>query len=258
MSQSRQMSAGWTEAIAKTTMRTRSPTRILFLDDSGHPAPLHDSRAIVIGGFSIESTGVPTLSRRISGAKGHLYPERGQPARWEIKASETIRPNRWKRRRNRSLVEETLRILRGLDCTAYTVSIDKTRMHHPMEQRTTMPLQLQGLVEHFAVECTKLGEIGLIVMDRSNHPIDAHASHCVASYVSAKELPLHPTVYYADSMTSQAIQIADLIAGSRRRVVEGDKDLRSLEIALAALRPSALEGELTHQRRPWTNRIVLF
>ena len=121
-----------------------------------------------------------------------------------------------------------------------------------------MPLQLQGLVEHFAVECTKLGEIGLIVMDRSNHPIDAHASHCVASYVSAKELPLHPTVYYADSMTSQAIQIADLIAGSRRRVVEGDKDLRSLEIALAALRPSALEGELTHQRRPWTNRIVLF
>ena len=238
-------------------MRTRRPSRMLFLDDSGHPAPRHDSRAVVVGGFSIESTSVQTLSRRISGAKGRFFPDRGQPARWEIKASETIRPNRWNRQKNRSLVNEVVRILQDLKCTTYTASVDKTQLRHPMQQRTTMPLQLQALVEHFAVECSLFGETGLVVMDRSNHSIDAHASHCVASYVTSHDLPLHPTVYYADSVTSQAIQLADLIAGSRRRVVEGDAALRTLDKTLAALGPSALGSELTHARRRWTNQIVL-
>ena len=63
-------------------------------------------------------------------------------------------------------------------------------MHHQMTQRTTMPLQLQALIEHFAVECAQQLSVGAIIMDRSNHPIDAHASHCAASYVVSQDLPV--------------------------------------------------------------------
>ena len=38
---------------------------------------------------------VPDLNRRIAGAKSRLFPERGRPARWEVKASDTIKSNRW-------------------------------------------------------------------------------------------------------------------------------------------------------------------
>ena len=138
-------------------------------------------------------------------------------------------------------------------------------MHHQMTQRTTMPLQLQALIEHFAVECAQHLSVGAVVMDRSNHAIDAHASHCAASYVVSGGLPLHPTVYYADSMTSQAVQIADLVSGVRRRVLEGDTTLRPIDTtlrpidtSLGALRPEAHGWPLTHTGRRWANRIALF
>ena len=66
---------------------------------------------MVIGGFSVDSASVPALSRRISGAEARIFPVRGQPARCEIKAAQTIWPNRWNRERNRSLVFEVVRIL---------------------------------------------------------------------------------------------------------------------------------------------------
>ncbi len=62
----------------------------------------------------------PALSRKVAGAKAHFFPTRGDPAKWEVKATETIRPNPWKRRKNRDLVDETLRILRLLNCTKTT------------------------------------------------------------------------------------------------------------------------------------------
>ena len=42
---------------------------MLFLDDSGKPDLSHPSLGLVIGGFSVPSTQVPTLSRRVAGAK---------------------------------------------------------------------------------------------------------------------------------------------------------------------------------------------
>ena len=66
-----------------------------------------------------------------------------------------------------------------------------------MSLSTTLPLQLQVLVEHFAAECTAMRETGLIVSDWSCHRLDAHASRCVASFVITRRLPLHPSVYYA-------------------------------------------------------------
>ena len=46
-------------------MASRQPTRFLFLDDSGHPAPNYGSGAVVIGGVSVASGDAPALSRRL-------------------------------------------------------------------------------------------------------------------------------------------------------------------------------------------------
>ena len=234
-------------------------SRVLFVDDSGKPAVKDSTRAVVIGGFSVGSANVPVLSRRITGAKRRFFPSRGHPADWEVKASRTITPNPWKRRKNRLFVTEVLLILGQLDCTVYTASIDKARMYHQMDLKTTMPLLLQGLVEHFAVECAHHNETGLVVSDWSTHNLDAHASSCVASFVASRRLPLHPSVYYANSLTTQAIQVADLVAAIRRRVVEGDTRLVTLERDLANIR--TLDGgsaTTTHTGRSYTNQIVLF
>ena len=233
--------------------------RVLFVDDSGKPAARDSTRAVVIGGFSVGVDDVPVLSRRIVGAKGRFFPGRGHPTEWEIKAKRTIPPNPWKRRKNRDFVAELVRILGQLDCTVYTASIDKARMHHQMGLRTTMPLLLQGLVEHFAVECAYHNETGLVVSDWSSHNLDAHASGCVASFVASRRLPLHPSVYYANSLTTQAIQVADLVAGITRRVVEGDTRFHTVGQDLANVRTLA-DGTAatTHTGRSYTNWVSLF
>ena len=233
--------------------------RVLFVDDSGKPAARDSTRAVVIGGFSVGVDDVPVLSRRIVGAKGRFFPGRGHPTEWEIKAKRTIPPNPWKRRKNRDFVAELVRILGQLDCTVYTASIDKARMHHQMGLRTTMPLLLQGLVEHFAVECAYHNETGLVVSDWSSHNLDAHASGCVASFVASRRLPLHPSVYYANSLTTQAIQVADLVAGITRRVVEGDTRFHTVGQDLANVRTLAGgTAATTHTGRSYTNWISLF
>ena len=175
------------------------------------------------------------------------------------KSSYIVKPNPWKRRKNRDFVDETIRIVEQAGGTAYTVSIDKRRMHHPMTLNTTMPLQLQALVEHFAVECAEHRETGLIVSDWSSHHHDAHASKCVGSFIMSRRLPLHPSVYYANSLTTPTIQVADLIAGVRRRVVEGDGRLVTLNRRMAATRTLPHSpGLVTDRRHRYTNQIELF
>lgn len=238
-------------------MPDRTSSRILFLDDSGKPGARDSTKAVVIGGFSIPSENVPALSRRVAGAKSRFYPNRGDPAGWELKSRRTLVPNEWKRSKNRRFVAEAMRILGDLDCTVYTVSIDKRRLMHAMALRTTVPLQLQGLVEHFSVECATRREMGLIVSDWSSHGLDAHASQSVGSFVISRRLPLHPTVYYANSLNSHPIQVADLIAAVRRRAIEGDANLQPLDDQLAAITGSQHIAATTHTGRPYANRIVL-
>ena len=48
------------------------------------------------------------------------------------------------------------------------------------------------------------------------------------------------------------------VAGTCQRAVEGDPNLQMLARTLAALRPPALTGALTHTARPWANEITLF
>lgn len=232
-------------------------TRMLYLDDSGAISLKHASGAVVIGGLSIASSRVPKLTRRISGAKAHYFPERGRPSSWELKSSVLLTPRGWRNRKNRALVLEAVQILEGLDCTVYTASIDKARMHHSMATKASLPMQMQRLVEHFAVECLHRKEIGLVVMDRSEQRQDAHVSHCVASYVTSKNLPLHPVVHYVDSMTSEPTQAADLISAARRRTIEGTPGMHVLNTQLANLRVQGLTAKRTHTNRPWTNQIVV-
>lgn len=246
------------QADAPNRSQGRDASRVLFLDDSGKPTASHSSGAVVIGGFAIGSGQVASLSRRLEGAKSRWFPNRGPAASWELKSNATIKPNALKRSANRRIIEETLRILDGLGCTTYSATINKARMRHSMTETTTVPLQLQALAEHFAVECAQRHETGLVVMDRSSAKLDAHATHSVASYVAASDLPLHPALYFADSAAVPGIQAADLIAGIRRRSAEGDVGLHGIDERIGSLRPANLGQMKTHKRHRWTNRITVF
>ena len=211
-------------------------TRVLFLDDSGKPDAKHPSKAVVIGGFAVESSQVSSLARRVLGAKGTLFPSRGRPQTWEVKSINHIKPGPWKRSKNRKLLDEVARLLKEAGATCYATTITKANMNHPMGLGTTMPLQLQILVEHFAVECQCLNSTGGVVADWSSHLQDQHASKCVASFVASRDLQLHPWVYYASSHATEVIQVADLISGVRRRVAEGDRNLATIERKFAKTR----------------------
>jgi hypothetical protein len=230
---------------------------MLYLDDSGKPDAKHESRAVVLGGFAIDSERYATFSRRVLGAKGSFYANRGLPQQWEIKSSDIIRPNPWKRRKNRLFCEEIARLLQTTGATTYAVTIDKARMRHAMGLATSMPLQLQIVAEHFAAECQTLGRTGILVADWSGHQYDQHASQCVASFVASSQLPLHPGVYYGSSQAIEGIQVADLIAGIRRRAVEGDPNLLPVDAKLASLGGTASIGP-TFKDRPFANRVSVF
>ena len=234
-------------------------SRVLFVDDSGKPDVNHPSNAVVIAG----SRSRRCTSRRCRGGcsarRRSSTRVRGHPASWEIKAADFVKPNPWKRRKNRDFTAELVRIVSSLEGTAYSVAIDKSKMIHPMTLGQTTPLMLQALVEHFEVECRHHRQTGMIVADWSSHHADQHASSCVASYVASRGLDLHPSVYYASSLTTEAIQVADLFAGIGRRVVEGDTDLADLARGLE--RVCSLPGtgrSLTFKGRTYRTRIQLF
>lgn len=234
-------------------------SRILFLDDSGKPSPHDGTSVMVIGGFAIPSENVASFSRRLAGAKGRFFASRGVPGTWELKSRDMIRTKTLRRAKNRNFLGEMRRILAELDCTVYSASIDKSRMFHPMPIQTTTPLQIQALMEHFAVECRALGDIGLIVSDWSSHHLDAHASQCVATYAISRNLPIHPTLYFANSLSAHSIQVADLIAGIVRRHQEGARDLSDIATHLFRVRTlSSYRAETTHKGRPYRNQIRVF
>jgi hypothetical protein len=231
--------------------------RVLYLDDSGKPDGKHSSGAVVIAGLAMDAVEYAAFSRRVLGAKRKYFPSRGGPQDWEIKSSNYIRNNEWKRANNRNFVAEMIRIARSNGATSYSVCMDKSKMMHPMTLETSMPLQLQALVEHFDAECRQNSKVGLVVVDTSSHQLDQHASKCVSSFVVSRRLGLHPVVYYAGSKSCEAIQVADLFAAIRRRSLEGDVNLALVDEHVAALRPNSSVVR-TFSGRSFTNRIDLF
>ena len=234
-------------------------SRILFLDDSGKPSPNDGTSTMVIGGFSIPSEHVPAFSRRVAGAKSRFFSQRGDPGKWELKSTVIVRTKSLRRSKNRRFLQELIQILTDTNCTVYSASIDKSRMYHQMSLRTTMPLQVQALLEHFDAECRASSDTGLVISDWSSHHLDAHASQCVATYSISRRLQVHPTLYFANSSSSHAIQAADLVAGIRRRHLEGDASLAAFAEALGRIRSlSAREAEWTHKGRRFKNEIHVF
>lgn len=233
--------------------------RLLFLDDSGKPDLNHASGAVVIGGFAVDAALYPTLSRRILGAKAKYFSNRGQPQAWELKSANLVKPNPWRRAKNRHFCHEVARILGSVNATVFSTTLVKSRLKHAMVLTTSMPLQLQSLVEHFEVECKATSTVGMVVSDWSNHHLDQHASQCVASFAAANGLAVHPAVYYASSHASAGVQVADVIAAVQRRVAEGDTSLASFCDELHANRATVgTAGCVTVKGRPFTNRIMLF
>ena len=243
---------------SEKSMALNSGTRVLFLDDSGKPSVKDNTKAVVIGGFAIRSENVPEFSQRIAEAKIRHFPHLGAPGKWEVKASQMVRPNQMRRRNNREFVGETIRILNHFECTVYSVSIDKREMHHPMALEVTMPFQVRVLAEHFAAECSHHSETGLIISDWSSNRLDALTSRTIAGFVSSRQLPLHPSIYFTDSLSSHAIQVADLVAGTRRRAIEGDAGLRQIDEVLRSICTVAgSDGVFTFAGRPFSNQIAL-
>lgn len=79
----------------------------------------------------------------------------------------------------------------------------------------------------------------------------------MASFVA--ELDLHPSVYYASSHATEAIQVADLFAGARRRIAEGDTSLAALAQQLDRVKSlPATANVRTFKGNPHRNRLQLF
>ena len=139
----------------------------------------------------------------------------------------------------------------------FSAAIIKKNMHHAVTLSTTMPLQLQALVEHFDAECRTLNRTGMLVADWSSHHQDQHASRCVASFAASRRLAIHPCVYYASSHSNEGTQVADLVAGIRRRVSEGDQNLDAADLRHASIQRTPCT-RLTVEGRQFTNWITLF
>ncbi|MDZ7678487.1 MAG: hypothetical protein U5K29_08035 [Acidimicrobiales bacterium] len=231
-------------------------TRLLILDDSGKPDAGHASGAVVIAGLSIDTLRYPALSRRVLGAKARFYPGRGVPQGWEVKSSGLVKPNPWNRANNRNFAHELARIVSDLGGTFYAATITKANLHHPMTLATTMPLQLQCLVEHFEVECRATNSLGMVIADWSTHQFDQHASRCVASFAASRKLRVHPGVYYASSHGNEGVQVADVVAAVRRRAVEGDTAMAAFDAHLASIRPAKVLSN-TCTGRSFTNYVTV-
>lgn len=241
----------WWVAIRHNQLIT---SRVLYLDDSGKPDAGHQSKAVVIGGIAIDSDKYATFARRIAGAKAKFFKYRGTPHSWELKSDQLVKKINTKKM---AFCNEVIQIAGGVNATIFSVSILKANLFAPMDLKTSMPLQLQALADHFAAECGHMGRTGIIVSDWSGPAEDEHASRCVASHVAKYKLPIHPAVYYASSMACEAVQVADLIAGTRRRVIEGDVGLKTLDAGFAAVQATTAKLS-TARGRAFSNKVALF
>ncbi len=60
--------------------------------------------------------------------KKAFYPSRGLPQAWEIKSAQVIKPNPWKRSKNRRFCQEVERLVKAMGGTAYAATILKSNM----------------------------------------------------------------------------------------------------------------------------------
>ena len=203
--------------------------RILYLDDSGKIHANHDSTVAVFGGFSIDEGVWHRFVKQVNGAKAYFYPMKPKPYEWEIKSTDFLTANAWKPKARRGLCSEVVRILRRNDCRVYAVTMEKSKAVDTLEESKFVPLAFQRLVAKFNAEVVAEANTGSITCDWSNYPMDHHISNCVTSMVITNGMfHLRGGVTYGSSSSLVPLQVADLIAGTIRRSLEGQRHLNGL------------------------------
>ena len=118
----------------------------------------------------------------------------------------------------------------------YSVSMEKAKATDALREEKFAPLALQRLIAKFNAEITSADTTGSLVLDWSTHQLDRHLTHCItATTVSRYMLRLRGGVTYGSSRAVVPLQVADLIAGTIRRSLEGHSELNDLANAFRAL-----------------------
>jgi hypothetical protein len=212
--------------------------RILYLDDSGKVHPNDPAKVVVFAGFSVDEESWHDLIRKISGVKARSFPYRGagNPNEWEIKSTDFIDRNSWRRKKNRRFCFSIPNILRATGCYVYSVSMEKAKATDPLREDKFVPLAFQRLIAKFNAEVSSAETTGSIVCDWSTHQLDRHLTNCITGMVVSRFMyRLRGGITYGSSRALAPLQIADLIAGTLRRSMEGHSELDGLANAFRGL-----------------------
>ena len=232
--------------------------KILYLDDSGKVHPNDPARFVVFGGFSVDEGRWHSLVRQLNGVKYRFFPQRSKPYEWEVKSTDFLTSNDWKRAKRRNLCFEVANALERNNARVYVVSMDKSKAIGSLAEARFIPLMFQRLVAKFHSEIVNEANTGSIVCDWSTYQMDHHVSNCVTSMVIVNKLELvRGGVTYGSSASLVPLQVADLIAGAFRRYLEGQNHLQSLQQRLVELR-YVRPGETDFQGYPVDSIVNLF
>jgi hypothetical protein len=114
--------------------------------------------------------------------------------------------------------------------------MEKAKATDQLREEKFVPLAFQRLVAKFNAEVSFADSTGSIVCDWSTHQLDRHLTHCVTAMVVSKYMfRLRGGITYGSSRALPPLQLADLIAGTIRRSLEGHRELDGLANAFRDL-----------------------
>jgi hypothetical protein len=211
--------------------------KYLYLDDSGKIHKNDATKFFVLAGFSIDEGSWHAVVRQINGAKGAFFPNKGKPYDWEMKSIDFLPHNPWNRAVRRRLCFEVIRILKDNNCHIYAISMEKAKALDALDETKFFPLAFQRLVAKFNGEIIEAATTGSIVCDWSTYKMDHHISNCVTGMIIKNNMALlRGGVTYGSSASLAVLQVADLIAGTIRRSLEGQNHLDELTARMRELR----------------------
>jgi len=211
--------------------------KFLYLDDSGKIHPNDPCKFFVLGGFSVDEGRWHSLVRQINGAKASFLPIHGKPYEWEMKSTDFLTANAWKRGRRRGLCFEVVNVLKRNDCHVFAATMEKSRANDALDETKFSPLAFQRLIAKFYSELVRTAKTGAIVCDWSTYQMDRHLSNCVTSMVIKNQMDfLRGGVTYGSSSALAPLQVADLISGTLRRSLEGQTHVDPLRDRFHSLR----------------------
>jgi hypothetical protein len=211
--------------------------RFLYLDDYGKINAKDNSSFFVLAGFSVDEGRWHRVVRQISGAKANFLPTQGKPSNWEVKSTDFLSSNNWKRSRRRGLCQEIANILERNSCHVYAVSLEKKNAIDALDERKFFPLAIQRLVYKFNSEVVNNAETGSVVCDWWDYRMDRHTTNCISSAVISNKMEfIRGGVTFGDSAALIPLQAADIVAGTIGRSLSGQAHLDDFADRLRSLR----------------------